>query len=271
MKPEERNGLGSVLRKHLKALNYTQERLAGVAGIHSRTVQRAVSGKGINKENLSAIANALGLDERQILKEAAGASTPPPDKRISLQLVRNGSDLVEVIELCQKRKWSLEVGPMDEHRYNAMVGEDIGILAEDLTEPAASEKERVARVRHAQGIISLSQQLGFRLFAGNYTEDILAGKRQRKRKTTLIIAAPARDPRIIRTVKGPALDVVRDSRHLPIGAAFTGHGTAYDFYEDQLLSKSDGEFYVKNEFRRIMREVMAEMNQAGKQERKSKR
>jgi transcriptional regulator with XRE-family HTH domain len=257
-----------VLRRHLKALNYTQERLAGIAEIDLRTVQRAVGGQGISKENLSSIASALGLDERRLVKEAVSAGPPSPDKRIPLKLVRSGRDLVDLVERCFRSKWTLEIGPLDEHRYNRMVGEDLMVLAEDLEKPARSENERIERVRHAQGIISLSHHFGFRLFAGNYTEVFTVKRRQQRRKATLIVAAPLRDPRIIRTRKGPELDVVRDSRRLLVGAALAGHCTTYDWLEDQLIGKSDGEFRVKNEFRRILSEVMEEMNQAEEQARK---
>lgn len=261
MKPEEKKGLGWVLRKHLKVLNYTQERLAGIAEIDLRTVQRAVGGQGISKENLSSIASAIGLDERRLLDEAASASPPSPDKRIPLKLMRSGQELVDVLEQCHKKRRTLEVGPLDEHRYNSMVGEDLMVLAEDLEKPARSKAEQMDRVRHAQGIISLSRHFGFRLFAGNYVEMFRVKGRQQRRKATLIVAAPLRDPRIVRTRKGPELEVIRDSRRLLVGAEIAGHCTTFDWLEDQLISKSEGEVMVKDTLRRIMSEVMEEINQ----------
>jgi transcriptional regulator with XRE-family HTH domain len=270
MKPEEKKALGRLIRKSRQLRNWTQQRLSDKSGVNLRAIQRAEGGFGIGSENLAPLAEAFGVDEGELRRKAVTSGPPPPDKRISLKLVRNGRELINVMERCFRSGWTLEAGPLDEHSYNAMVGEDIMVLAEDLEKPPRSENERVERVRHAQGIITLSQQLGFRLFAGAYTEDFAAEKRQQRRKSTLIIAAPVRDPRIIRTSKGPMLDVVRDSRRLLLGAALSGHATTYDWLEDQLMSKSDGEFRVKDEFRRIMSEVMAEMNQAEEQEKKEK-
>ncbi len=61
------------------------------------------------------------------------------------------------------------------------------------------------------------------------------------------------------------LDVVRDSRRLLVGGLLSGHATTYNWLEHQLMSKSDGEERVKDAFRRIMTEVMSEVNQVEKE------
>lgn len=85
-------GLGRVIRKYREGRNLTQERLAGAAGIDLRTMQRAESGQGIGKENLTAIANAIDLDEEQLLKLATQSGPPPAEKRITLKLVKSGRE-----------------------------------------------------------------------------------------------------------------------------------------------------------------------------------
>jgi len=101
--------------------------------------------------------------------------------------------------------------------------------------------------------------MGFDLFAGNYAEEVKIQNRSQRRKATLIIAAPPADPRIIRTGKGAELDVVRDSRRLLFGSALCGHATTFNWLEHQLIAKSNGEERVKDAFRRIMAEVIAEV------------
>jgi transcriptional regulator with XRE-family HTH domain len=269
MKPQEKRALGRLIRERRQRFNWTQERLAGAADINLRTVQRAEGGYGVSSENLAALAAALMLDERELRTLAATAGPPPPEKRIALREVKSGRDLVDVLERCSVKEWCLELAPPDEHPYNEMFGEDILQLSNDLETPTGSEKERIGRVRHAQGIVSLARQMGFTLFAGNYTEEFKVKKRAQRRRATLLIAAPLADARIVRTVKGVELDVVRDSRRLLVGAALAGHATRYDWLEDQLISKSDGEFRAKDEFRRILGEVMEEMNRAEQQERRT--
>jgi transcriptional regulator with XRE-family HTH domain len=262
MKPEEKKALGRLIRESRHGLNWTQERLAGAADVNLRTVQRAEGGYGIGSENLAPIAAALGLDEGQLRSKATTAGPPPPDKRISLKQVKSGEELIEILERCTAKGWSLEVSPRDEHRYNEMAGEEILSLAGDLDSPPKSQKEQIACIRHAQFIVSLSRKMGFGLFAGNYTEEITIKKRSQRKKATLIVAAPSTDPRIVRTTKGAELDVVRDSRRLLLGSALSEHTTMYNWLEDQVISKSDGEERVKDVFRRIMAEVMEEMNAA---------
>jgi transcriptional regulator with XRE-family HTH domain len=268
MKPEEKKTLGRLIRDHRQRLNWSQERLAGAAGIHLRTVQRAEGGYGISSENLASIASALELDERELRTLAATAGPPPPEKRIPLQGIRSGKDLLEILERYHLRSgWSMELAPPEEHRFNEMVAERIVELTDELENKPRSAKEQLGAVRHAQEIVSIAQHMGFTIFAGTYTEEIRIKQRTRKKKALLVIAAPTGDPRVVRTAKGAQLDVVRDSRRLVFGSTFAGHSTPYEWMEDQLISKSNGEFRVNDVLRRMMREVMAEIQQAEHQAR----
>ena len=103
--------------------------------------------------------------------------------------------------------------------------------------------------------------MGFCLFAGNYVEEVKIKNRIKRRKATLMIAAPQADLRIVKTRTGMELDIVRDSRRLLLGEMISGHATTYNWLEHQLMSKGDGEERVKDAFRRIMAEVMSEVNQ----------
>jgi transcriptional regulator with XRE-family HTH domain len=267
MKPEEKKTLGRLIRDHRQRQNWTQGRLAGAADIDLRTVQRAEAGCGINSENLASIASALGVDERELRTLAATAGPPSPEKRIPLQAIRSGQVLVEILERCLARSWSLELAPPEEHRFNEMVAEQILEVTDQLENSPRSAKEHLGAVRHAQEIVSIAQHMGFRIFAGTYTEEIKIKQRTRKKKALLVIAAPTGDPRVVRTAKGAQLDVVRDSRRLVFGSTFAGHSTPYEWMEDQLISKSNGELLVNDVLRRMMREVMAEIQQAEHQAR----
>jgi len=264
MKLEQKKALGRLLRQCRESRNWSQEDVVEQSGVNLRTIQRAEVGEGIGMFNLGILAKALGVEVGELKRKAVSSGPPPPDKRIQLKLVRAGSGLVQVLEQCTAHGWSLEVGPPGEHPYNDMVGEDIIALVDELEKAQSSEKERMERVRYAQGIVSFSRKMGLGLFAGNYTQEFTVEKRRKVRKATLIIAAPIKDPRIVKTAKGPVLDVVRDSRRPLLGGLLAGHTTMYNWVEDQLISKSDGEFRVKELLGRIMSEVMEEIILAGK-------
>src|SRR4051812_40675984 len=100
MKPEENKGLGRLLKRRRKERNLTQQRLADIAGVDIRTVQRAEAGPGVGSENLAAIASALDLDERELRTQAADAGPPPPEKRILLRQVKSGKGLLDILEQC---------------------------------------------------------------------------------------------------------------------------------------------------------------------------
>jgi transcriptional regulator with XRE-family HTH domain len=270
MKPEERVAVGRVILKRRKGLGLTQEHLAGESGVNRRTLQRAEKGQGIGQENLAALAVCFGVSVKELMDEAVKKGGPSPEMRVALKRIHEGAELVRLLGESVRHGWTLESGPADEHRYNEMVGEDVMVLADALGTKAKTEEERLGRVEQAQGIVRFVRKMGFWLFLGSYTEQFTARRRRQRRKATVVIAAPKRDPRIMWTGKGPVLDLVRDSRRLPLAAALAGHGTMYDWMENQLIAKSDGEFRVKDELRRIVREVLVEIREAEQQARKGK-
>jgi len=260
MNLEQKKSLGYLIRRYRERKNWTQEDLESKSGVKLRTIQRAEGGYGINAENLGGISEALNMDASELRRQAEKAGSPPPEKRISLKEVKSAQRLIGVLQRRVAHGWSLEVGLPDEHPYNGMIGEDKIELDGDLEHPSKSEQDRISWLRCAQFILSMCRQMGFGLFAGNYVEEANINNRARRRKATLMIAAPQSDPRIVRTRNGMELDVVRDSRRLLLGGMMSGHSTTYNWLEHQLMSKSDGEERVKDTFRRIMAEVMSEVN-----------
>jgi len=91
-------------------------------GCEPEDCSAAEGGYGIGSENLASIAAALGMDESGLRTQAATAGPPPPEKRISLKQVTSAVVLIDVLERCSERGWSLEVGLPDEHPYNEMIG-----------------------------------------------------------------------------------------------------------------------------------------------------
>jgi hypothetical protein len=235
-----------------------------------RTIQRAERGDGISSNNLAGIAEAFDMDASELIRQAEKAASPPPEKRISLKEVKSAQSLIGVLKRRVKHGWSLEVGLPDEHPYNAMIGEDIIELEGNLEHPSKSEQNQISWLRCAQFILSMCRQMGFGLFVGNYVEEVKINNRTQRRKATLMIATPQADPRIVKTRSGMELDVVRDSRRLLLGGMMSGHSTTYNWLEHQLMSKSDGEERVMDAFRRIMAEVMSEVNQAEEEARNKK-
>lgn len=267
MKPEEKNGLGRVLRKRLKALNYTQERLAGAAGINLRTVQRALGGQGISKENLSAIASALGLDEQEILKQAASVGPPSPEKRLTLKQIKSAPDFIKVMEGAINSGQSQEICPAGEDRFNEFIGEEIVALASDIGHGISTKNGKLAAREEAQRILATCRGMGFGLFAGCYTETIKQTKAAKRKKTILmIVAAALADPRTRKGLKGLELDVVRDSRRLLYSQLMSGP-TGYDWVEDQLMGKTGREEVVKA----ALRGIMAQARNDGKQQTKRRK
>jgi transcriptional regulator with XRE-family HTH domain len=270
MNLEQKKALGYLIRRYRERKNWTQEDLESKSGVNLRTIQRAERGDGINSNNLAGIAEAFDMDASELIRQAEKAGLPPPEKRISLREVKSAQSLIGVLNRRKERGWSLEVGLPDEHPYNEMIGEDIIGLDGDLENPSKSEEDRISWPRCAQFILSMCRQMGFCLFAGNYVEEVKIKNRRQRKKTTLMIAAPQADPRIVTTRSGMELDVVRDSRRLLLGGMISGHATTYNWLEHQLMSKSDGEERVKDAFRRIMAEVMSEVDQAEEKARNEK-
>jgi transcriptional regulator with XRE-family HTH domain len=260
MSLEQKNALGYLIRRYRVRKNWTQEDLELKSGVNLRTIQRAERGNGISADKLAGIAEAFDMDAGDLIRQAEKAGPPSPEKRISLKEVKSAQSLIGVLKRHTQWGWSLEVGPPDEHPYNEMIGEDIIELDGDLEHPPKSGQGHISQLRRAQFILSMCRQMGFCLFAGNYTEEAKIKNRVRRRRVTLMIAASQADPRIVRTRTGLELDVIRDSRRLLVGSMVSGHATTYNWLEHQLISKSDGEGRVKDALRRIMAEVISEVN-----------
>ncbi|HEV2693229.1 MAG TPA: helix-turn-helix transcriptional regulator [Verrucomicrobiae bacterium] len=259
MNLEQKKALGYLIRRYRERKNWTQEYLESRSGVNLRTIQRAERGDGINSHNLAGIAESFNMDAGELIIAAEKAGSPPPEMRISLKEIRSAQSLITILKRRTKYGGSLELSPPDEHPYNEMIGMDIVELDSDLESPKESEQGRISRLRCAQFILSMCRQMGFCLFAGYYIEKLQTKGHVRRKKTTLIIAAPQADPRIVKTRSAKELDVIRDSRHLLLGGMISGHTTTYSWLEHELIS--DGEETVKDAFRRIMAEVMREVNQ----------
>jgi transcriptional regulator with XRE-family HTH domain len=255
MTHEIKKSLGRLIKKYRASWNWTQERLAGAADVNLRTVQRAEGGQGISRENLTAIAAAFNVDEKRLVEEAENAGEAPPELRLSLRQINSPANLVKILDDAITKGHSLEIGPAEEHRFNELIGEYLVGLSSDVENATAEQKAALGQSDAAKLILGLCREMGFRLFAGNYTEEIKLKRGKSKKITTVMFAAPASDPRIRKTANHSELDVVRDSRRLLRGRLL-GQMTSYEWMEDQIIGKSDGDGIVKDTLRRMIADIM---------------
>ncbi len=245
--PEMKLALGRVLVARRNASARTQEEIAAHSGVPLRTVQRAESGDGISAENLRAIASVYGIDADNLLREADETKGDAPGTRLLLQEIADGVTLVRVLV----RPGSAQFGLEGEHAFN----EHVGMLLLELGDAAKddSPQTRADALRLAGELLAFCRQVGFRLFAGRHHEspDTGAGRRS----SGVIIAAADSDPRIRRTSKGLVLDFLMDERRHSIRALMSRQPTVYDWMEEQLVSRSDGEERVRFAMQQIHDDV----------------
>lgn len=258
MKPEQKKALGCLIRQRRKQRNWTQEQLAGAAEINLRTVQRAECGEGISQENLKGIAHAFDVDERELVKEAGESAGPSPEKRLGLRQITSPRALIELLSKSQLNGNSLEISPPGEHECNDLIGEELLYLldlAENATGKSALRAELVSRAGH---LLRAWNKMGLGVFGTRYFEEIPAKTGSWRKSIILVIAAPLSDHRVRKTGKGLQLDMVRDSRQLLYGRLLGRQSSAYDWMEDQLVAKSNGEMNVRDALRKIFRETWDE-------------
>lgn len=142
----------------------------------------------------------------------------------------------------------VQVGPEGEHPFN----EHIGGMILELT-----DRNDVRNSDDAGYVLRFCYEMGFRLFACHYREELKHEGRTIRKPTTLIIAAARSDPCIRRTAKGLMLDYVIDRRKQLMHRVLKGGLTIYDWMEDQLVAKSHGEERVRTELARIHQEIRA--------------
>src|SRR5256885_8204695 len=88
--------IGKNIRRHREERHWTQEQFAMVAGVDTRTIQRAESGQRLALETLKAIASALEITIDELCKdqqEAAIAELHAKYSLVDLQPVQRAADL----------------------------------------------------------------------------------------------------------------------------------------------------------------------------------
>lgn len=240
---EERQALGKTLVAKRGEQNLTQEKLVAMSGIPIRTLQRAERGDGISQENLDLVAMALHTDAASLLRCAASTKDASPEIRSKLEAVSTAAELVRQM---QRRHGVLQVAPEGEHAFN----EHVGPLVLELGDMSAAQARKEAAY-----ILQFCEQMGFCLFIGRYREELEHNGKMLRNPTTVVIATPLTDPRVRKTPKGMVLDYVIDRRKQLWHRVLKSGLTAYDWMEDQLISKSNGEARVRAELLRLHREI----------------
>lgn len=241
--PEDRQALGKALVAKRAEQNLTQEKLAAISGIPIRTLQRAEHGDGISQENLDLLALKLGTEAASLLRYASATKDASPELRSNLEAISTAAELVQQM---QRRHGVLQVAPEGEHAFN----EHVGPLVLELGDMSAATARKEAAY-----ILAFCEEMGFGLFIGRYREELEHNGKMLRNPTTVVIAAPLTDPRVRKTPKGLVLDYVIDRRKQLWHRVLKSGLTAYDWMEDQLISKSNGEARVRAELLRIHREI----------------
>ncbi len=236
---EARRALGKALVARRLAQNLTQEKLIAIAGVSISSLQRAERGNGISQEGLDAIALALRTSADELLAAATKTKEASPELRLKLAEVTEGEVLVRQMRAA---RGVVHVGPEGEHAFNEQIGGQVHELA-DTHDPQAR--------RDADYILEFCAHMGFRLFTCSYHEVIKHKGKLVRNPTTLAIATPSSDPRVHKTAKGFVLDYVTDSRRQFLHQALNTKLTFYDWAEDQLISRSNGEARVRAELARM--------------------
>ncbi len=240
---EERQALGNILVTNRNEQNLTQEKLAAMSGVPVRTLQRAERGDGISQENLDLVAMKLGTDAATLLQLAAATKAGSPDLRSNLEAITTAAELVRHM---QGKRGVLQVAPEGEHAFN----EHVGPLVLELGEMPVTKARK-----EADNILQFCAQMGFALFVGRYNEELEHNGKMLRNPTTVVFAAPLTDPRVRKTPKGRVLDYIVDRRKQLWHRVLKGGLTAYDWMEDQLISKSTGEARVRAELLRIHQDI----------------
>ncbi|MFZ5497278.1 MAG: helix-turn-helix domain-containing protein [Verrucomicrobiota bacterium] len=244
---EQRQSLGCVLASQRGALNFTQEKFAANSGVPLRTIQRAERGDGIGQENLEALAGTLGTTGAALLAAASAQKEGSPELRLKLPEVTSAAAFVK---LMRGGRGSIHVGPEGEDALNEHIG---GPILELCTMP-----HRQA-VKEADYILRFTHKLGFRLFAGSHRERVEHEGKVLRNPTRTIIAAPDSDERIRKTAKGLVLDYLTDARKQMLHTLLKRRPSAFDWMQEQLLTRSDGENRVRSLLRQLHDEVKGEM------------
>lgn len=244
---EQRQALGYVLTSKRSALNFTQEKLSAASGVPLRTIQRAERGDGLSQENLEALAATFGTTGAVLLAAASARQDGSPELRLKLPEITTASALVK---LMRGGRGSIHVGPEGEDAFNEHIG---GLILE-----LCSMDLRKA-IKEADYILRFAHKLGFRLFAGTHRERVEYEGEALQSPTRLIIAATDSDSRIRKTAKGLVLDYITDARKQVFYSMLKRRPSAFDWMEEQLLTRSNGEDRVRNVLRQLHAEVKGEM------------
>jgi transcriptional regulator with XRE-family HTH domain len=253
MKPsfEQQQALGRVLAGKRSALNLTQEKLEAKSGVPLRTIQRAERGDGIGKENLEALATTLGTTGKALLSAARLVKEGSPELRLKIPEIKTALGLVNSV---RDQRGSLHIGPEGEDPFN----EHIGGPVLELT-----SMNRSQALRNADYIVRFTHRIGFRLFGGGYGERVEHEGKVIHNSTRIIIAAPDSDQRIRKTSKGLVLDYVSDVRKQVLHMMLKRRPSAFDWMEEQLLTRSNGEDRVRHVLRQLHEEVKTEIAAKG--------
>lgn len=204
--------LANFVRLQREKRNWTQEHLAAVSGVSTRTVQRLERSGVHSAETLSAIAEAFDTDVQDVLEEVQRLSQKTTaeqaddlkkelDRFFLLQLTRcsSGKALFANSTSCEAQNFDY---PED---LNASQADAVGRLLDYLRDFAeiASDLEPSDTIRAEQEInqkLRELAELGLSVFVGRYRASFALGSNQPVAWRVGVVAITATaNPRIVRT------------------------------------------------------------------------
>jgi transcriptional regulator with XRE-family HTH domain len=164
---------GKSLKQHRTRVGWSQEKLAAMSAINTRTVQRAEAGEALGLETFSQMASALNVPLSEILADISGSEDGDDAALVVLRRCTKGTDVVNLLCKAFTAQVNLEMEPAAEWI------EDTATLLEAIDKlrpnPWSDSREVISladRLRKGAEITKTLEHIaegGVALFLGQYT------------------------------------------------------------------------------------------------------
>jgi transcriptional regulator with XRE-family HTH domain len=164
---------GLALRQHRIRVGWSQEKLALMSAINTRTVQRAEAGEALSLETFSQMASALNVPLSEILAENAESDDNGDSAVVVLRPCVKGTDVVNLLCKAFTGQVNIEVEPRSEWiEETASLLEEIDSLCPDPWSETSRTLSLADRLRKGAAITQMLERIaegGVALFIGQYT------------------------------------------------------------------------------------------------------
>ncbi len=200
--------LASLVRKEREKRNWTQEHLAQVADVSTRTIQRLEIGGTHSPETLRAVATAFDIDCQDLLEEAMKVhqrkgDSPDPYVIVHLVRCRTGKALLDRAHghaLHSDYPAEMALGQAEEVGLLFDLFRDFGDIRHDLTISDCMQLEREATAK-----INLLDEMGLAVFCGAYRGKLAIAEKPVDWSIALVTVTENKDARIVQRADGDLL------------------------------------------------------------------